>query len=91
MDPTVVFDPRSYLYWCTIVLKVILEDVAMLGIKPDIFSRTSDHFELIIKYAEDMIKGGLAFVDDTTQEEMARQREEREASKNRDNCKAAIF
>uniref|UniRef100_A0A8C3HF71 Bifunctional glutamate/proline--tRNA ligase n=1 Tax=Chrysemys picta bellii TaxID=8478 RepID=A0A8C3HF71_CHRPI len=45
--------------------KVILEDVAMLHIKPDQFTYTSDHFETIMKYAEKLIQEGKAYVDDT--------------------------
>ena len=66
---------------------MILEDVAMLGIKPDIFSFTSDHFDRILRHAEELICKGLAFVDDTPQEDMTKDREERKPSKNRDNCK----
>jgi bifunctional glutamyl/prolyl-tRNA synthetase len=64
--------------------KVILEDVDMLGIKPDIFTFTSDHFSTIMAHAEDLIKRGLAFVDDNPQEVMAKEREEKRPSNNRD-------
>uniref|UniRef100_A0A8C3HFG9 Bifunctional glutamate/proline--tRNA ligase n=1 Tax=Chrysemys picta bellii TaxID=8478 RepID=A0A8C3HFG9_CHRPI len=50
--------------------KVILEDVAMLHIKPDQFTYTSDHFETIMKYAEKLIQEGKAYVDDTPAEQM---------------------
>ncbi|XP_071491783.1 bifunctional glutamate/proline--tRNA ligase-like [Diadema antillarum] len=65
--------------------KVILQDVAMLGIKPDIFSHTSDHFDLIQSYAEKMIKEGKAYADDTEPELMKKEREQREFSKNYNN------
>ena len=58
----------------------------MLGIKPDIFSFTSDHFERILHHAEELICKGLAYVDNTPQEEMMKEREERKPSRNRDNC-----
>ena len=58
----------------------------MLGINPDIFSFTSDHFEHILHHAEELICKGLAHVDNTPQEEMMKEREERKPSRNRDNC-----
>uniref|UniRef100_A0A803YRG8 Bifunctional glutamate/proline--tRNA ligase n=1 Tax=Meleagris gallopavo TaxID=9103 RepID=A0A803YRG8_MELGA len=54
--------------------KVILEDVAMLHIKPDQFTYTSDHFETIMKYAEQLIQEGKAYVDDTPAEQMKAER-----------------
>ncbi|XP_026551528.1 bifunctional glutamate/proline--tRNA ligase isoform X2 [Pseudonaja textilis] len=65
--------------------KVILEDVAMLHIKPDQFSYTSDHFEKIMKYAEKLIHEGKAYVDDTPAEQMKSEREQRIESKHRNN------
>ncbi|XP_071595792.1 bifunctional glutamate/proline--tRNA ligase isoform X6 [Heliangelus exortis] len=66
--------------------KVILEDVAMLHIKPDQFTYTSDHFETIMKYAEKLIQEGKAYVDDTLAEQMKAEREQRIESKHRNNC-----
>ncbi|XP_004613070.2 bifunctional glutamate/proline--tRNA ligase isoform X2 [Sorex araneus] len=65
--------------------KVILEDVAMLHIKPDQFTYTSDHFETIMKYAEKLIQEGKAYVDDTPAEQMKAEREQRAESKHRGN------
>ncbi|XP_006894653.1 PREDICTED: bifunctional glutamate/proline--tRNA ligase [Elephantulus edwardii] len=65
--------------------KVILEDVAMLHIKPDQFTYTSDHFETIMKYAEKLIQEGKAYVDDTPAEQMKVEREQRIESKHRKN------
>uniref|UniRef100_A0A3Q1MSP0 Bifunctional glutamate/proline--tRNA ligase n=1 Tax=Bos taurus TaxID=9913 RepID=A0A3Q1MSP0_BOVIN len=65
--------------------KVILEDVAMLHIKPDQFTYTSDHFETIMKYAEKLIQEGKAYVDDTPAEQMKAEREQRIESKHREN------
>uniref|UniRef100_A0A670I0K0 Prolyl-tRNA synthetase n=1 Tax=Podarcis muralis TaxID=64176 RepID=A0A670I0K0_PODMU len=65
--------------------KVILEDVAMLHIKPDQFTYTSDHFETIMKYAEKLIHEGKAYVDDTPAEQMKMEREQRTESKHRNN------
>jgi len=64
--------------------QVILEDVAMLDIKPNSFSYTSDYFDRYIEYAEQLIREGKAFVDDTPPEEMKKERENRIPSKNRD-------
>ena len=57
----------------------------MLGIKPDVFSHTSDLFDKMIEYAEKMIKDGKAYVDDTDPETMKKEREERVESANRSN------
>ncbi|XP_008825021.1 bifunctional glutamate/proline--tRNA ligase isoform X1 [Nannospalax galili] len=65
--------------------KVILEDVAMLHIKPDQFTYTSDHFETIMKYAEKLIQEGKAYVDDTPAEQMKVEREQRTESRHREN------
>ena len=53
---------------------MILEHIALLGLKPDIFSHTSDHFELLLTYAEKMLRDGTAYVDDTEPEVMKQQR-----------------
>uniref|UniRef100_A0A8C6XSV9 Bifunctional glutamate/proline--tRNA ligase n=1 Tax=Naja naja TaxID=35670 RepID=A0A8C6XSV9_NAJNA len=47
------------------VFQTFMYDVAMLHIKPDQFTYTSDHFEKIMKYAEKLIHEGKAYVDDT--------------------------
>ncbi|XP_056021865.1 bifunctional glutamate/proline--tRNA ligase-like isoform X2 [Ostrea edulis] len=65
--------------------QVILEDVAMLGIKYDKFSYTSDHFDLLQKHCEKMIRLGKAYVDNTDPETMKKEREERKDSVNRNN------
>lgn len=57
----------------------------MLGIKYDIFSHTSDHFDLIMDLCTKMIKEGKAYVDDTEPEQMKKEREERVESANRSN------
>ncbi|CAK1552350.1 unnamed protein product [Leptosia nina] len=65
--------------------KVILEDVKMLEIKPDIFTHTSQYFDLMLEYCEKLIKEGKAFVDDTPAEQMKNEREQKIDSKNRNN------
>lgn len=66
---------------------MILEDLKMLNVKPDKFTRTSDHFETILQYAEKLIRDGNAYVDDTPAETMREEREKRVKSVHRDNCK----
>lgn len=68
--------------------QVILEDVALLNIKPDLFSFTSDYFDLYIGYAEKLISEGKAYVDDTPPEEMKAMRDTRTKSPNYENCRS---
>ncbi|KAL1500993.1 hypothetical protein ABEB36_006400 [Hypothenemus hampei] len=63
--------------------KVILEDVAMLQIKPDLFTHTSQYFDLMMEYCEKLIKESKAYVDDTEAELMKQQREQKIESVNR--------
>lgn len=67
--------------------QVILEDVAMLEIKYDLFTHTSQYFDLMLELCEKMIKEGKAYVDDTDAELMKQQREQKIESANRNNCK----
>ena len=64
-----------------------MEDINLLGLTPDIFTHTSDHFDMIMTLAEKLIKDGKAYVDDTEPEVMKQEREQRQESKNRNNCK----
>jgi len=64
---------------------VILEDLKMLQVKYDHFSRTSDHFETILLYCEKLLKEEKAYVDDTDAETMKAEREAKTESKNRSN------
>ncbi|XP_058813875.1 bifunctional glutamate/proline--tRNA ligase [Topomyia yanbarensis] len=65
--------------------KVILEDLEMLQIKPDLFTHTSQYFDVMLEYCERLMKEGKAYVDDTEPEQMKKEREERVESKNRTN------
>ena len=58
----------------------------MLGIKPDKFTHTSDHFDRIQELCEWMLREGKAYADDTDPEQMKKEREERVESANRTNC-----
>jgi len=64
---------------------VILEDLKLLQVKYDHFSRTSDHFETILCYCEKLLKEGKAYVDDTDAETMKIERDAKTKSKNWDN------
>uniref|UniRef100_A0AAR2LYH4 Bifunctional glutamate/proline--tRNA ligase n=1 Tax=Pygocentrus nattereri TaxID=42514 RepID=A0AAR2LYH4_PYGNA len=57
--------------------KVILEDVAMLQIKPDQFTYTSDHFPTILRLAEQLLQEAKAYIDDTPPDVMKQEREQR--------------
>ncbi|XP_046652863.1 bifunctional glutamate/proline--tRNA ligase-like isoform X1 [Daphnia pulicaria] len=65
--------------------KVILEDLEMLQIKYDKLTHTSDHFDLIERYCEQMLKEGKAYIDDTDPETMKQERDQKLESKNRVN------
>jgi bifunctional glutamyl/prolyl-tRNA synthetase len=63
----------------------------MLGLKPDLFTHTSDHFDLIQKYCEKMLRDGTAYVDDTEPEKMKQEREQRIESASRKNSTCVMF
>lgn len=65
----------------------IIEDLAKLGVKPDLIVFTSDYFATISGYAEYMIQNGLAYMDDTPQEQMKEERMQRQNSKHRNQDK----
>ena len=71
--------------------KVILEDLKMLQVKPDVFTHTSDHFDTIMSFAEKMIREGKAYADDTPGDKMKEEREQRVKSVNRDNCEFRVL
>ncbi len=48
----------------------IIEDLALMGIRPDKVSFTSDYFEYLEEMCIRMIKEGNAYADDTDQETM---------------------
>ncbi|KNC28249.1 Bifunctional glutamate/proline--tRNA ligase [Lucilia cuprina] len=64
---------------------VILGDLELLNIKPDVFTHTSNYFDLMLSYCEQLITDGKAYVDDTPPEQMKAEREQRTESKNRSN------
>ncbi|KAK0667026.1 tRNA synthetases class I, catalytic domain-containing protein [Cercophora samala] len=62
----------------------IIEDLAMMGIKCDTLTYTSDYFDYLYEMAIKMIKEGHAYADDTDQETMRNERWNGIASKRRD-------
>jgi glutamyl-tRNA synthetase len=65
----------------------IVEDLGLLGVKPDVVTFTSDYFEAIHGYALRLIADGLAYMDDTPQEQMKIERGDRVESKHRNQTK----
>lgn len=52
----------------------ILEDLALLGVKGDIHSHTSDFFPQIENYCEEMLREGTAYADNTPVDQMRQER-----------------
>lgn len=65
--------------------QVILEDLKMLQIFPNLFTHTSQYFDLMLDYCVELIKAGKAYADDTDPEKMKQEREQRVESINRSN------
>ncbi|KAK4053615.1 glutamate--tRNA ligase [Microbotryomycetes sp. JL221] len=63
----------------------IIEDLALLGLKPDSQSYTSDYFDQLHIYCVQMIKQGHAYADDTEQEKMREERMNGTPSSRRDS------
>jgi len=63
----------------------IVEDLALMGIKPDQRSHTSDYFQELYEYCVRMLKEGTAYADDTDQETMRKQRMDGDSSARRDS------
>ncbi|KAJ5170341.1 Glutamyl-tRNA synthetase class Ib archaeal/eukaryotic cytosolic [Penicillium coprophilum] len=53
---------------------VIVEDLALMGIQPDIVSYTSDYFDQLYDYCLQIIEIGKAYADDTDKETINKQR-----------------
>ena len=66
----------------------IVQDLAKLGVRPNIVTYTSDYFDTCIGYAKYMIQNGLAYMDNTPQEQMKIERNDRKNSVHRDQTPA---
>lgn len=64
-------------------LQSILQDLQTLGVRPNVVTYTSDYFGVIDGFARTLLREGKAFMDDTPQEEMQKERMERKESKHR--------
>ena len=62
----------------------IVEDLAMMGIRPDKTSYSSDYFQEMYDYCVTILKDGKAYADDTDQMTMREERMDGIASKRRD-------
>ncbi|ORY03313.1 glutamyl-tRNA synthetase-like protein [Clohesyomyces aquaticus] len=63
----------------------IIEDLALMGIKADKTSYTSDYFQELYEYCIQMIKEGNAYADDTLQDKMRQERMDGIPSERRDS------
>jgi len=63
----------------------IIDDLKLLGIKPDIETFTSDSFDICLKFCEQMLREGTAYVDDTEKELFTEEKRNKIESKNRNN------
>ncbi|EON62950.1 glutamyl-tRNA synthetase [Coniosporium apollinis CBS 100218] len=62
----------------------IVEDLALMGIKADKTSHTSDYFQELYDYCVQMLNEGTAYADDTPQEVLKKERMDGIASARRD-------
>ena len=65
--------------------KEILSDLELLGVRADQYSHTSDYFDQLLRMAEQLIRQGDAYADDTDPETQKEERLQMKCSKNRDN------
>ncbi|KAJ9186076.1 hypothetical protein P3X46_005619 [Hevea brasiliensis] len=63
----------------------LLKDIETLGIKFKKVTHTSDYFDMLMEKAEELIKQGKAYVDDTPREQMQKERMDGIESKCRNN------
>lgn len=61
----------------------ILGDLKRLGIEYQMFTHTSDYFVQLLDLAEDLIKQGKAYVDDTPREKLQEEKKNKIENKNR--------
>lgn len=63
----------------------------MLQIAPDHFTRTSDYFDKLLKYCEQLLSEEKAYVDDTDAEDMKKDRLARKESGKRNNSMVSEY
>ncbi|XP_022969395.1 glutamate--tRNA ligase, cytoplasmic [Cucurbita maxima] len=63
----------------------LLKDIETLGIKYETVTYTSDYFPQLMEMAENLIRQGKAYIDDTPREQMQKERMEGIESKHRSN------
>ncbi len=68
------FDDTNPVREETEYVESIIEDVKWLGFNPDKIVYASDYFEQLYQFAVKLIEKGLAYVDDSTSEEIASQK-----------------
>ncbi|HXB29626.1 MAG TPA: glutamine--tRNA ligase/YqeY domain fusion protein [Puia sp.] len=68
------FDDTNPVKEETEYVESIIEDVKWLGFNPDKILYASDYFEQLYEFAVKLIKKGLAYVDDSSSEEIASQK-----------------
>jgi glutamyl-tRNA synthetase len=69
----------------------IVEDLALMGIRPDKTTYSSDYFQIMYDYCIQLIKAGKAYADDTEQELMRAQRWDGIASSHRDDTPEQVL
>ena len=63
----------------------ISDDLRLVGIIPDQITHTSNYFEQILVFAEQLLSEGLAYVDDSDKDDIALTRRQKTDSPNRNN------
>ena len=79
------FDDTNPLKESTEFESAICDDLKLIGINPDQVTHTSDYFDQILAFAEQLINNGLAYVDDSDKEDIAVTRRQKIDSPNRSN------
>lgn len=62
----------------------IVEDLTLMGIRPDRVTHTSDYFDELYQYCIDLIKSGNAYAEDAEKSEMENLRKRRQTSARRE-------
>jgi glutamyl-tRNA synthetase len=68
------YDDTNPINECHEYETAIIEDVLSLGVEPDKITHSSDYFNLMLERASELVKQGLAYVDDTDADRMSNER-----------------